>query len=125
MERSHLHQAGCHVACGLARLVGDVGHHLDDLAWSVTLHVSLGLQHHGARFHQHVAELFGHLRRGDSLRRDQLAFFLFATRSICWRRSYSIQVGVLQTSRDKSRGGPLFSLQGHSGFQILMKGSAR
>lgn len=70
------------MACGLAGLVGDVGPHLDDLAWSVTLHVSLGLQHHGARFHQHVAELFGHRRRGDSLRRDRLAF-LSATRSVC------------------------------------------
>lgn len=63
----HLHQAGCHVACGLARLVGDVGHHLDDLAWGVALHVSFGLQHHGARLHQHVGELFGDGGRGASL----------------------------------------------------------
>ena len=53
----YLHQAGGHVACGLPRLVVDVGHHLDDLAWCVTLHVDLALQHHCARFHQHVGEL--------------------------------------------------------------------
>ena len=61
------------MTCGLARLVGDVGHHLDDLAWSVTLHVSLGLQHHGARLHQHVVELFGHGRRGDALQGEVTA----------------------------------------------------
>lgn len=76
------------MTCGLARLVGDVGRHLDDLAWSVTLHVRLGLQHHGARFHQHVAEVFGHRRRGDSLEGDPLSFTITA------------QMGFLQISRD-------------------------
>lgn len=66
-KRSHLHQAGHHVSRGLARLVGDVGFDLDDLACCVALHVGLGLQHHGARLHQHVAELFGRRRRGASL----------------------------------------------------------
>lgn len=53
----HLHQTGHHVACVLPRLVADVGHHLDDLAWCVTSHVSLGLQDHCARFYHHVSEM--------------------------------------------------------------------
>lgn len=62
VESVYLHQAGRHVACGLPRLVVDVGCHLDDLARCVTPHVGLGLQDHCARFHQHVGEMLGHCR---------------------------------------------------------------
>lgn len=58
----YLHQAGCHVACSLPRLIVDVSCHLDDLAWCVTFHVSLSLQDHCTSFHQHVGELLGHCR---------------------------------------------------------------
>ena len=59
---SYLHQTGHYVARALARLIVDVGRHLDDLTWCVALHVGLGLQDHRARLHQHVGELLGHCR---------------------------------------------------------------
>lgn len=68
---AYLHQAGCHVACVLPRLVVDIGRHLDDLARCVALHVSLGLQDYCACFHQHVGELLGHCRRTDSLQGER------------------------------------------------------
>lgn len=67
----YLHQTGHYVARTLARLVVDVGSHLDDLTGCVALHVGLGLQYHRARLHQHVCELLGDCGGTGTLHEDR------------------------------------------------------
>jgi len=58
----YLHEASHHHAGGLAGLVVDVDHELDDLPGRVALQLALRPEHHAARLHQQVGELPRHRR---------------------------------------------------------------